>query len=361
MQTTGTARTKQEGLMKTLAKSIWVGVVLAIVGCGGGGQPKPKELKGGGSTFVAPLMVHWAAAYEAKLDGHKVDYNSAGSYNGIKFLIEKKVDFGCSDAPMTGEELAKAQKTGGEVLHIPLVLGAVVPVFNLAEVKEDLRFTGPVLADIYLGKIKSWDAPALKELNPGVKLPKQEIQVVYRRDGSGTTYIWADYLAKASPEWQKKVGVATEIKWPVGAGEPGNVGVAKKVGDTPGSLGYVELSAAIHNELSFGLVQNRDKEFVKGSLKSVKAAAANSLAAIPDNLCFSLTDAPGKDSYPIAGATWAIVYVKQPADKGQLLVDFLGWAVTDGQDMVQRLFYARLPEDLADRSRKMIDRIEVAK
>jgi len=347
--------------MKALAKSIWLGVMVAIVGCAGGGPPKPKELKGGGSTFVAPLMVHWAAAFEARPEGFKVDYNSAGSYNGIKFLIEKKVDFGCSDAPMTEEELARAQKAGGEVLHIPLVLGAVVPVYNLSEVNEDLRFTGSVLADIYLGKIKSWDAPALQELNPGVKLPKKEIVVVHRRDGSGTTYIWADYLAKVSPEWKEKVGVATELKWPTGEGEPGNVGVAKRVSDTPGSLGYVELSAAIHNELSAGLVQNREKEFVKGSLKSVKAAAANSLAAIPDNLCFSLTDAPGKNSYPIAGATWAIVYAKQPADKGQMLVDFLGWVVTDGQDMVQRLFYARLPEDLADRSRKMIDRIQVAK
>jgi phosphate ABC transporter phosphate-binding protein len=346
--------------MKALAASIFLGIVVAMLGCGS--TPQPRELKGKGSTFIAPLMIHWAAVYEGTAGGCKVDYRSVGSYGGIKGLIDKTVDFGCTDGPMTDEEVHKAEAAGGAVLHIPLVLGAVVPVYNLPEIQETLRFTGPVLANIYLGKIKSWDDPALKELNPGVKLPTNAIKVIHRLDGSGTTYIWADYLAKVSPEWKKTVGVATELTWPVGEGEPGNEGVAKKVADTTGSIGFVELSAAIHHELPAGLVQNREKEFVKGALSSINKAAANALpAVIPEDLRYSLTDAPGKGSYPIAGTTWAIVYAKQPAAKGQLLVDFLRWAVTDGQDSVQRLFYARLPEDLARRSNRMIDRIQVAK
>jgi phosphate transport system substrate-binding protein len=223
-----------------------------------------------------------------------------------------------------------------------------------------LRFTGPVLANIYLGKIKRWDDRALQELNPGMQLPNENIVVVHRSDGSGTTYIWSDYLAKISPEWKKGVGVGTDLKWPTGDGEVGNEGVAEKVQKTPGSIGYVELTYAYRMDLSFGLVRNRENQFVKGTLPSITRAAANALGEIPNDLRYSLTDAPGKDSYPLVGTTWALVRVQQPPQKGTQLVNFLRWALGEGQDRVGDLFYARLPEALVGRATQKIDQIKVA-
>src|SRR5262249_50817907 len=221
-----------------------------------------------------------------------IDYISSGSGNGVTQMIDKKNDFGCTDAPMNEEQLGKA---GGpdRVLHIPLVMGGVVPVYNLPEIDRPLRFTGPILADIFLGKLKRWNDPALAKINEGVRLPDLEITVAHRSDASGTSYIWTDYLSKVSPEWRKKVGTSTEPKWPVGAGAPKNDGVAGLVSGTKGSIGYVELIYALDKKnLKYGAVQNKDGQFLRASLESVTAAAAN-LKDIPEDLCFSLTNAEG--------------------------------------------------------------------
>jgi phosphate transport system substrate-binding protein len=355
--------------MENTPRYVFLGLVVLVVGglVAIGVQtrnrvPPPKPtLQGAGSSFVAPLMVLWAAAYEKTEDGGKIDYRSLGSGGGIKLLTQQKVDFGCTDGPMTDAQLEKARSAGGEVLHVPLVLGAVVPAYHLPGVKGPLRFTGPVLADIYLGKVKKWNAEALADLNRGVKLPDKEIVVVHRRDDSGTTYIWADYLAKVSPQWKQEVGVGVDIKWPTGEAEVGNEGVAEYVQSTPYSIGYVELSYAVQMDLPFGLVRNRGGEFVKASLPGVRATAANALVDIPEDLRYSLTDAPGKESYPICGTTWAIVYAEQPPEKGKQLADFLRWAIGAGQERVERVFYARLPDSLLERASKNIDQIRETK
>ena len=261
-----------------------LGVVAGSLGCGNHAAPTSADLEGAGSTFVYNVMSRWAHDYGQHPGGCKVSYRSWGSDAGIKAILDKKADFGCTDAPMTDEELATARAAGGEVVHVPLVLGAVVPVYNLPELNEQLRVTGPVLADIYLGKIKKWNDPALQKINPGVKLPDKEIVVVHRRDGSGTTDIWTDYLSKVSPEWQKGPGRGLEVKWPVGQTESGNAGVAEFVRKNPGSIGYVELSYAHREGLDLGLVQNREGEFVKARLQSITAAADSALTHIPDDL-----------------------------------------------------------------------------
>jgi len=329
------------------------------MGCGG--TPSgPVQLHGQGSTFVSPLMRQWGPAYEKSDQGCKIQYEGTGSGGGIKAIIANKVDFACSDAPLTDEQLAKARDSGDALLHIPLVLGAVVPVYNLDGIANPLHFTGAVLADIYLGKIKKWNDKALQDLNPGVSLPDKDIVVVHRLDPSGTTYVWVDYLAKVSPEWKEKVGVATEVPWPTGIEDAGNDGVGKLVQKTYASIGYVELSYAHRLDLPFGLVQNREKVFVKGGIKSVKAAATNGLGAVPDDLRFSLTDPPGKGSYPICGTTWALVRVHQHGDKGRQLVNFLYWATNEGQEEADVLLYLRLPDSLLDRARKQINSIQIS-
>jgi phosphate transport system substrate-binding protein len=337
-----------------------LGALVAAAGCSGQAT-RPAELEGAGSTFVYNIMSRWASDYAAQPGGCKVTYRSFGSEGGIQVILDRRADFGCTDAPMTEEQLARARTAGGEVVHIPLVLGAVVPAYNLAEVKEPLRFSGPVLADIFLEKIKKWNDEALKKLNPSLTLPDKDIRVVHRRDGSGTTDIWTDYLSKVSPEWRAGPGRGLEVKWPTGEAESGNSGMAGYIKQNAGSLGYVELSSAHHNDLAFGLVENHEREFVKGSLESVTVAAHNALQHIPDDLRYSLTDAPGKGSYPISGTTWAIVYVNQPSGKGRDLVGFLEWVIEHGQESAEALSYARLPELLADRARKKIDQIHVDK
>jgi phosphate transport system substrate-binding protein len=329
-------------------------------GGGGGGGADVKQvrsLNGGGSSFINPIMTKWAGAYN-KEKGIQVDYTSSGSGNGIQQMMDKKNDFGCTDAPMSDEQLKKAADLGGEVLHIPLVMGGVVPIYNLKDVKEQLRFTGPVLADIYLGKIKKWDDPKLKELNPKANLPSDEIAVVHRSDGSGTTYIWADYLSKVSDEWKEKVGKGTDLKWPVGVGAQKSDGVAGQVGRSPGAIGYVELSYALNSKLQFGAVKNKEGEFVMASLDSVTKAADGALKDIPDDLRYSLTDAPGKEAYPICGTTWAVLYGKQPANKAKALADFLRWATHEGQESTKDLQYARLPESMVKRVDDKINQIK---
>ena len=338
-----------------------VGAVLAAscVGCGGGGN---KRLNAGGSTFVYPMMSKWADEYKKAKDV-EVNYQSIGSGGGIQQMTAKTFDFGGTDGPMNDEQVKKCREQGSEPLHIPLVMGAVVPAYNLTEVKETLRFSGPLLADIFLGNVKKWNDKAIKELNPKVadQLPDKEIVVVHRSDGSGTTYVWVDYLAKVSPEWSKKVGVGTDLSWPVGVAAAGNGGVAKKVKETPGSIGYVELSYAFRLDLKMGLVRNRENEFVRAGLESVRTAADNGLTNVPDDLRLSLTDAPGKGSYPICGTTWAMVYVNQRTDKGRRLLDFLYWAVDSGQDEADLLLYVRMPESLNRLVHDQLKRIQVDK
>jgi phosphate transport system substrate-binding protein len=352
--------------MSTVPRYVFLGLVVVVVGAlvamalqsQHDKVPEP-DLQGAGSTFVNPLMVQWASRYEGTESGCRVGYRSLGSGAGIKLLTERQVDFGCTDGPMTDAQLAGARAAGGEVLHIPLVLGAVVPAYNLPGLGTPLRFTGPVLADIYLGKIKKWNHPALRDLNPGVELPELPIRVVHRADGSGTTYIWTDYLTKVSAEWKKAAGTGILVTWPTGTAAQGNEGVADKVQKTRGSIGYVELTYAYQLDLAFGLVQNREKEFVRASLAAVTKAADNALRDIPDDLRYSMTDAPGKGSYPIAGTTWAIVFARQPAVKGGRLVSFLQWATDAGQRQVEDLLYARLPEALAERARAAVEKIQL--
>jgi phosphate transport system substrate-binding protein len=273
---------------------------------------------------------------------------------------------------MNAEQLQKCRDEGGEPLHIPLAMGAVVAVYNLDEVKQPLRFTGEVLARIYMGKefpgkeedkILRWNHPAIKALNPAVadQLPDKEIVVVHRSDGSGTTYVWVDYLAKVSPEWKDKVGVATSVNWPTGIGQKGNEGVAGQVQRSPRSIGYVELIYATQNDMKYALVKNKAGEFIEPNLKSIAAAADNTLTTIPDDLRYSITDAPGKDSYPISGTTWAVVYDKLPAEKKQAVVDFLRWVIHDGQQYCEELHYAPLPKGLVERADKKLDQIKVGK
>jgi phosphate transport system substrate-binding protein len=334
---------------------IALSTLACATGCG-----SSKRLNAGGATFVYPMMSKWAAEYK-KETGIEVNYSSIGSGGGIQQMTAKTFDFGCSDGPMNDEQMEKCREKGGEALHIPLVMGSVVPTYNLEGVEKPLKFTGPVLADIFLGKITRWNDEALAKLNPGVDLPDKKIVVVHRSDGSGTTYIWVDYLAKVSREWKKKVGVATEVNWPVGVGQKGNEGVAGHVRRSPGAIGYVELIYALQNKMGYGKVQNREGEFVLATLEAVSAAADASLKTIRDDLRYSITDAPGKASYPISGTTWAVVYDKLPARKGQMVVDFLRWVTHEGQEYCEPLHYARLPKELVKRLDKKLDSIQVGK
>jgi phosphate ABC transporter phosphate-binding protein len=333
--------------MKQNAITVILCFTAAVVGCSGCGSGKPR-LNGAGSTFVFPMMSKWAAEYD-KARGVEVNYQSIGSGGGIQQMTAKTADFGCTDGPMNEEQLHKAKETGGDVLHIPVVMGAVVPAYNLEEVSQPLLFSGPLLADIFLGKIKKWNDKAIQELNSGVTLPDKDIGVVHRSDGSGTTYVWVDYLAKVSPEWKKKVGVATSVDWPVGEGAKGNEGVSGRVKGAPGAIGYIELTYALQNNIKFGSVKNKEGAPIKAALKSVSAAAANALKEIPEDLRYSITDAGGKDSYPISGTVWAVIYVDQPHGKGQQVVDFLRWTTHEGQQFCEDLSYTKLPPGLVER------------
>ncbi len=298
------------------------------------------QLNGAGATFPAPIYTKWFSEYHKLHPGIQINYQAIGSGGGIRQITERTVDFGASDGPMTAEEIAKAPG----ILHFPTVLGAVVPVYNIPGVTAELKFTGPVLADIYLGKIATWNDAAIQALNPGVRLPDTPIAVVHRADGSGTTYIWADYLSKVSPEWKSKVGVATSLRWPVGVGGKGNDGVAGQVRQQPGAIGYVELIYALQNKIDFGSVRNEAGVYLKASLAGVTAAAAGAARAMPKDFRVSITNAPGKESYPISSFTWLLVYEKQqdPA-KGKVLTDFVRWMLKDGQKYCADLAYAPLP------------------
>ncbi len=316
----------------------------------------PVTLNAAGSTFVYPMMSKWSSEYQ-KIDPNlQVNYQSIGSGGGIRQLIARTVQFGATDGPMTDEQLRDAKSP---VLHVPLVMGAVVATYNLPNLAHAIKFTPEALAGVYLGAVKEWDDPAIAKANADLKLPSTPIVVVHRSDGSGTTYVWVDYLSKVSPEWKTKVGVATSVNWPVGLGGKGNEGVSGTVQQTPGAIGYVELTYALQNKMPVGVVKNQAGNFIEPTVAAVTAAAAGALSTIPDDLRYSITNSPASDGYPISGTTWAILYQDMPAGpqrKGA--VGFLRWALHDGQKYCAALDYARLPEDLVKKATAKLDLVE---
>jgi phosphate transport system substrate-binding protein len=297
-------------------------------------------MNGAGATFPYPIYSKWFDEYTKVDPAVRFNYQSIGSGGGIRQISERTVDFGASDGPMTDEQLKKAP---AELLHIPTVLGAVAVTYNLSG-SPKFRFTGEVLADIFLGKITKWSDERITGLNPGVSLPNDTLIVVHRSDGSGTTYIWVDFLAKVSKEWEQKVGRGTSVNWPVGLGGKGNEGVAGQVKSTPGALGYVELAYAITNKLPVATVKNPAGKFVEPSIESTTAAAAGAASDMPADFRVSLTNAPGENAYPISSFTWLLVYKEQATEaKGKALVKFLWWATHEGQKYPANLLYAPLP------------------
>src|SRR5688572_2530890 len=352
-------------------KLVVVASALAMAaGCSGGSAPPATEgapgapaarsgnqINGAGATFPNPLYSKWFSEYNKLHPGVQINYQSLGSGAGIRQLTSRTVFFGASDQPMKDEQLKAAP---AKILHFPTVLGAVVPVYNLPAVSEPLKFSGPLIADIVLGKVKKWNDPAIVKLNAGVKLPPTDITFVHRSDGSGTTFIFADYLGKISPEFKSKVGADASLRWPVGIGGKGNEGVSGMVTQAPGSLGYVELVYALQNKITVGSVQNSTGAFVVPSVSSVTAAAAGAAANMPPDFRVSITNAPGADAYPIASFTWILLY-EDPPEKAQArtMRDFMRWALTDGQKMAPELGYANLPQQVIDLELKALEQLKV--
>jgi phosphate transport system substrate-binding protein len=328
-----------------------LGTIAALAGA------QTVQINGAGATFPYPIYSKWFSEYNKVHPDIAVNYQSIGSGGGIRQLSAETVFFGATDGPMTEEQLKGAP---GAILHFPTVLGANVPVYNIPGIDAELKFSGAVLANIFLGKITKWNDPAITALNPAVKLPATDITVAHRSDGSGTTYIWVDFLAKVSPEWKDKVGVATSVNWPVGIGGKGNEGVAGLVKQTPGSIGYVELIYALQNKIDFGTVQNLEGEFVKASLQSITAAASAASKAMPADFRVSITNAPGKGVYPVSSFTWLLFY-QDPKDKpkAKIMVDFLKWALTDGQKYAGDLGYAPLPKEVVALEMEALKKIKL--
>jgi phosphate transport system substrate-binding protein len=341
---------------------------LAFTACGGNergardsgaAQSSSVDLTGAGATFPYPLYSKWFSDY-ATLTGVKINYQSIGSGGGVRQIIEGTVDFGATDSPMSDEELARAKF--GPILHIPTVIGADVISYNLPELNETLKLSGELIADIFLGKITKWNDPRIAALNAGVTLPSRDILVVHRSDGSGTTYVFTDYLSAVSPAWAKGPGRGKEVQWPVGLGGKGNEGVAGQIKQTPGSLGYIELAYAKQNRLSIAAVRNAAGEFVPPSLESLAAAAAGVAEKLPPNTDFrmSIANAPGAGVYPISSFTWLLVYQQQrDPNKGRKLVDFIKWALADGDRQATALDYAPLPSAMEVRVREQVGQIKV--
>ena len=312
-------------------------------------------LNGAGATFPYPMYSKWFSEYHKAHSDIEINYQSIGSGGGIRQVLAGTVDFGASDGPMTDEQLSQAKT---KILHIPTVLGADVPAYNIPGVSAELKFTPETLAGIFLGKITSWNDAALTKINPGANLPNQPIIVIHRSDGSGTTYIWTDYLSKVSSEWANGPGKGTSVKWPVGLGGKGNEGVAGQIRQLQGSIGYVELIYAVQNKIPYGTVKNSSGKFVKASLESVTAAAA-SAKSMPADFRVSITNAPGKDAYPISSFTWLLIPEKsKDPNKGKILADFLNWMVDDGQKMTAELTYAPLPDTVATKVKAAIKQVK---
>jgi phosphate transport system substrate-binding protein len=315
----------------------------------------PLMINGAGATFPYPLYSKWFYEYSNANPGVRFNYQSIGSGGGIKQITAGTVDFGATDAPMTEEEM---RKLPGAILHIPTAMGAVVVVYNLDKVEAGLKLTPDILADIFLGKIIRWNDPKIAELNKGVTLPNADIVVAHRSDGSGTTDIFTNYLTTVNVEWRAKVGHGKSVNWPVGLGGKGNEGVAGVVKQTPGAVGYVELAYAKQNNMTVASLRNREGHFVLPTLEATSAAAAGVAKSMPADFRVSLVDAPGKDSWPISGLTWLLVYKDQKdLAKGKALVQFLKWAVKDGQKMEAALDYARLPKPVVDMLEKTLRQI----
>jgi len=330
--------------------------VLALFSVTGIVSAQTVQINGAGATFPYPIYSKWFDEYHKAHPNVEINYQSIGSGGGIKQLSVGTVFFGASDGPMTNEQILAA---GFRIMHLPTVLGGVVPVYNVPGVSAQLKFTGAVLADIFLGKITKWNDARIAKENPGVNLPGDEITVVHRSDGSGTSYIFCDYLAKVSPEWRTKVGVATSVNWPAGVGGKGNEGVAGLVKQTPGSIGYVELIYALQNKISYGSVQNAAGEFVAATTQTVSNAAAVAAKAMPKDFRVSITNAPGMDVYPISSFTWLLVQ-ESPRDvqRSKIMVDFIKWALTDGQKFTTQLGYAPLPKEVVALEMEAVKRVK---
>src|SRR2546425_7821105 len=322
-------------------------------------SPVTIQINAAGATFPYPIYSKWFDVYHNLRPEIQINYQSIGSGGGIRQVMAGTVDFGASDGPMTDSQLAEAKsKLGCDVLHFPTVLGADVPTYNIPGVTAELKFTPEALSRIFLGKITKWNDPELTQANPGANLPASDIVVVHRSDGSGTTYIWTDYLSKVSAVWKEKVGRGTSVNWPVGLGGKGNEGVSGLVKQTPYSIGYVELVYAIQNRLPYGLVKNSVGKFVKADLSTVTAAAAGASKEMPDDFRVSITNAPGKTAYPISSFTWLLIPGKiDDARKRHTITEFLHWMMTDGQKFCEPLAYAPLPKAVVAKEMKAISRI----
>ena len=315
-----------------------------------------QNINGAGATFPYPIYSKWFSEYTQQHPSVKINYQPIGSGGGIRQVSEGTVDFGATDGPMNDDQIKSAKV---KTMHIPTVLGAVVPIYNIPGVNKELNFSGDVIADIYLGKITTWNDPRIVKENPGVNLPANAILPVYRSDGSGTTYIFTDYLSKVSSDWASKVGKNTSVKWPTGIGQKGSEGISGMVRQSPNSFGYVELIYAAQNKMSYGSVKNAAGKFVRASTDGVTAAAAASAKAMPADFRVSITNAPGEASYPISSFTWLLIptHSADPA-KGKALADFLGWMLDHGQSEAATLSYAPLPKPVQDMVRKTITQIK---
>ncbi len=350
------------GLFTHLGTIALLSLVLILAACGSSSGatgsspssncPSMKTLNGAGSTFDGPLFSKLFSVYSSVPCGANVNYQLIGSGAGINDLLHNLVDFGATDAPMKDAQLA--QSTHGPIIHIPVTLGAVAMSYNLTGIPGHLKFTGPVIADIYLGKVTRWNDPEIAKLNPGITLPNEAITVVHRSDGSGTTSIFTHYLSAISPEWASKVGASTTVNWPVGVGGKGNPGVAAAIKATPGALGYVELAYVVANDFPYAVVQNAAGNYVAPSLDGAKADAAN-VTSIPADLRFYIVNAPGADSYPISGFSWIIVYQHQTnADKGEAIANMLWWVTHTGQNYSSALTYVPLPASIVTKDEAQI-------
>ena len=318
-------------------------------------------INGAGATFPYPIYSKWFDVYHTKNPNFQFNYQSVGSGAGIKQVTEGTVDFGATDGPMNDDQIKAFQEkhNGTGILHFPTVLGAAVPTYNVEGVTGSLNFTPDALAGIFLGKVTKWNDPAITSVNKGVNLPAADILVVHRSDGSGTSYIWTDYLSKISEEWKSKVGKGTSVNWPTGIGGKGNEGVTGSVKTTPNTIGYVELIYAVQNNIPYGAVKNSSGNFVKADLGSVTAAAAGAAKEIPDDFRVSITNAPGKTAYPISSFTWLLIPQKfQDGGKRDAIKGFLNWMLSEGQNSVEALSYAKLPKEVVEKEKKAISTIQ---
>jgi phosphate transport system substrate-binding protein len=331
----------------------WIAAALSVMMAG---VACAQNINAAGATFPYPIYNRWFTEYNQQHPNIKINYQSIGSGGGIKQASDGTVDFGASDGPMSDQQLSDAKI---KLIHIPTVLGAVVPVYNLPGINKPLNFSGDVIADIYLGKIAKWDDPRLKQDNPGVNLPSKQILPVYRSDGSGTTYIFTDYLSKVNPDWVGRVGKGTSVKWPAGVGAKGNEGVSGMVRQTPGAFGYVELIYALQNKMEYGAVKNAAGKFLQGSPDGVTAAAAAAAKSMPADYRVSITNAPGPNSYPISSFTWLLI-PKQFADpaKGAAVKGFLEWMLASGEGEATSMGYAPLPAQVQAMVKKTITAIK---